>query len=202
METTMSEQESDDQLISALADGELRGEEFSRALALLGRSEQAMALWQSYHIVGDVLRGESVRPSERDARFLANLKGRLDAPAAHAMRLEQPAAMPAILAAPAAANDTVRPWRRAAIAASIVALATVGWHVLSLERPSAGSPQLAQGQGGLANDVDAPAVMLRDPRLDELMAAHRQFGGTSALQMPSGFLRNATFGSDSSQGGR
>jgi sigma-E factor negative regulatory protein RseA len=25
------------------------------------------------------------------------------------------------------------------------------------------------------------------------MAAHRQFGGTSALQMPTGFLRNATF---------
>ncbi len=37
------------------------------------------------------------------------------------------------------------------------------------------------------------AVMLRDPRLDALLAAHRQFGGTSALQMPSGFLRNATF---------
>jgi sigma-E factor negative regulatory protein RseA len=27
----------------------------------------------------------------------------------------------------------------------------------------------------------------------EMMAAHKQFGGTSALQMPSGFLRNATF---------
>jgi sigma-E factor negative regulatory protein RseA len=25
------------------------------------------------------------------------------------------------------------------------------------------------------------------------MAAHRQFGGASALQMPAGFLRNATF---------
>jgi sigma-E factor negative regulatory protein RseA len=35
--------------------------------------------------------------------------------------------------------------------------------------------------------------MIRDPRLDALLAAHRQFGGTSALQMPSGFLRNATF---------
>ena len=34
--------------------------------------------------------------------------------------------------------------------------------------------------------------MLRDPRLDELLAAHRQLGG-AALQMPSGFLRNATF---------
>lgn len=29
--------------------------------------------------------------------------------------------------------------------------------------------------------------MLRDPRLDELMAAHRQLGGHSALQVPAGF---------------
>ncbi len=36
--------------------------------------------------------------------------------------------------------------------------------------------------------------MIRDPRLDELLAAHRQLGNsTSALQMPAGFLRNATF---------
>jgi sigma-E factor negative regulatory protein RseA len=35
--------------------------------------------------------------------------------------------------------------------------------------------------------------MIRDPRLDELLAAHRQLGGASALQAPAGFLRNATF---------
>ncbi len=36
-----------------------------------------------------------------------------------------------------------------------------------------------------------PQVMLRDARLDVLLEAHRQTGGAS--QMPSGFLRNATF---------
>lgn len=36
-----------------------------------------------------------------------------------------------------------------------------------------------------------PQVMLRDPRLDQLLEAHQQAGGAS--QMPSGFLRNATF---------
>jgi sigma-E factor negative regulatory protein RseA len=43
---------------------------------------------------------------------------------------------------------------------------------------------LAGGQGGL---------MIRDPNLDEFLAAHRQLGGASALQTPAGFLRNATF---------
>jgi sigma-E factor negative regulatory protein RseA len=36
-------------------------------------------------------------------------------------------------------------------------------------------------------------VMLRNPELEALMAAHRQYGGMTALQMPAGFLRTATF---------
>ncbi len=55
--------------------------------------------------------------------------------------------------------------------------------------PTAAQP----AQAGDVVDNAEPPVMLRDPRLDELLAAHRQFGGTSALQMASGFLRNATF---------
>ena len=48
------------------------------------------------------------------------------------------------------------------------------------------------------DDVDdsspeVASLMIRDPHLDELLAAHRQFGGTSALQAPAGFLRNAAF---------
>lgn len=198
----MSDHDSEDQLVSALADGELRGEAFSRALDLLGRSERAMATWRSYHIVGEVLRGDSVRVSERDEQFLTALRGRLEAPAAHALRLEQPSVAPSPVPVSSAANDSAGPWRRAAIAASLVALATVGWHLFSLERSNAGDPQLAQGRPVGASEADAPAVMLRDPRLDELMAAHRQFGGTSALQMPSGFLRNATFSADPLQDGR
>jgi sigma-E factor negative regulatory protein RseA len=34
--------------------------------------------------------------------------------------------------------------------------------------------------------------MIRDPRLDEFLAAHRQLGG-AALVAPAGYLRNATF---------
>ncbi len=41
--------------------------------------------------------------------------------------------------------------------------------------------------------LSEPQVMIRNPQLDALLAAHRQVGGASALQMPAGFLRNATF---------
>jgi sigma-E factor negative regulatory protein RseA len=35
--------------------------------------------------------------------------------------------------------------------------------------------------------------MIRDPRLDQLLSVHRQFGGSGLLQTSSGFIRNATF---------
>jgi sigma-E factor negative regulatory protein RseA len=44
----------------------------------------------------------------------------------------------------------------------------------------------------VAKEVEA-GIMVRDPQLDELMAAHRQLGGHSILQVPTVFLRNATF---------
>ncbi len=45
---------------------------------------------------------------------------------------------------------------------------------------------------GESTNERAPAVLIRDPRLDAYLAAHQQFGGSSALGVPSGFLRNAT----------
>lgn len=40
---------------------------------------------------------------------------------------------------------------------------------------------------------DTPQVMLRNPRLDELLAAHGQATAGSVLQSPPGFVRNASF---------
>jgi sigma-E factor negative regulatory protein RseA len=58
------------------------------------------------------------------------------------------------------------------------------------------SPDATSAPVVVAADASS-GPMIRDPRLDELMAAHRQLGGHSALQIPAGFLRNATFeGSD------
>ena len=58
-------------------------------------------------------------------------------------------------------------------------------------------PQPAATQQVMVGNGQDAQVMLRDPRLDELLAAHKQYGGATALQMPAGFLRNATFESPS-----
>jgi sigma-E factor negative regulatory protein RseA len=54
------------------------------------------------------------------------------------------------------------------------------------------APMVAVAAEGAGTQPGAQ-VMLRDPRLDELVAAHRQYHGATNLQMPAGFLRNATF---------
>ncbi len=41
--------------------------------------------------------------------------------------------------------------------------------------------------------TDTPQVMLRNPRLDEFLAAHGQATAGSVLQSPPGFVRNASF---------
>lgn len=68
--------------------------------------------------------------------------------------------------------------------------------------PSAGSPMAAEMKAQNIPSQNTPAqevalddrpVMARDPELDALLSAHQQMGGHSALQAPSGFMRNATF---------
>ncbi|CAN5566688.1 sigma-E factor negative regulatory protein [soil metagenome] len=51
-------------------------------------------------------------------------------------------------------------------------------------------------RGGLSavqpQTLIANGQLIRDARLDQYLAAHKQFGGSTALGVPSGFLRSAT----------
>src|SRR5258706_7545825 len=46
------------QELSALMDGELDDEAARRVLAQTGRDDESYAVWRSYHLIGDCLRGE------------------------------------------------------------------------------------------------------------------------------------------------
>ncbi len=181
------------ELISALADGQLASGECAGVLAVCTSDEDALARWGSYHLIGDVLRSPGLVSGVSDAAFLARLRARLDQePAIHAGPLEQ---APVPLSRREAANDGSFRWKLAAGFASAAAVVAVAWTAGSsgLLAPSA-APQLARAgapQQVLVMSSQGPVV--RDARLQELLAEHKQFGGTSALQMPSGFLRNATF---------
>lgn len=193
------------ELISALADGQLAGEDLVSALALCEADEQAMADWRAYHLIGDVLRSPGLAPQASNAAFVKRLSARLaQEPVVAAVPDTTVLAQGVAVTAPErqAANDARFTWKLVAGFASLAAVVAVAWNTGSgLLSPSA-APQLVRSEAApqqvLVMSAQGPVV--RDARLQELLAEHKQFGGISVLQMPSGFLRNATL--DSSQGER
>jgi len=190
--------------VSALMDGELHGAEFARAMDHLEDSASARAAWDTYHLVGEVLRRGKFAAQPHDAAFLERLRAELSstAPAADALRRERASATITVVPT-TSANDHW--WRRVAGLAVVTAVSVFAWQAALWVAPGSSfdsAPTLAQQPAPslLASSsapLDSPdggaPVMLRDPQLDALLAAHRQHGGMTALQMPAGFLRNATF---------
>ena len=196
------------EIVSALMDGRLKGDAFVRAVEVVQGDRQLRTTWLAYHVVGELLRQGEVGKGCATRDLSASIAARLAAepivgPAGTAIEFEPADAAAHVTAVGAeavalgtaagtlhkqreAVNDPVWRWRAFAGVATAAALGTVGWNLWSgaVTNP-ARSPVLAQGE--------PPQQMLRDQRLDELLAAHEQSAGISALQMPAGFLRNATF---------
>jgi sigma-E factor negative regulatory protein RseA len=184
--------------ISALVDGELSPSELD---GLLQESDD-LTDWNTFHLIGDVLRGtEPVVPSRLAPDFASQVILRLrDEPVVKPMPQET-----VVHLRGAPANDAVFRWKLVAGLASLAAVAAVGWALVGTVAPSTGAgPQLAltgpavvksvPPEGAQALVVQTPqGQVLRDARLEQLLAEHRQYGGMSALQMPAGFLRNATY---------
>lgn len=188
-------QENEAELISALADGQLSGAAFEQALLALRASKEAQAQWHAYHLVGDVLRsGPRAAIGDVDEAFMARLRGRLGEPLRPLAPPEENISLEVV--ARESANDALWRWKLVAGVGALGLALVLGWQLVGDRLAAEGSVQLA-GQGKPVGLVQAQTeqepVMIRDPRLDQLLAAHQQFGGTSALQMPAGFVRNATF---------
>lgn len=209
----MMDKENQREQMSALADGQLHADAYAQAVELACNDEDAQATWQLYHLVGDVLRSGELARRDTGADFAASVLARLQKEDALAGRLQPatgiviesvamsaglPGEKPIFDTEKEAANTSVFRWKMVAGFASLAAVAAIGWNSASMLGGTPSGAQLAQAPvaapqlvAQAANGV-AP-VMLRDPRLDEFLAAHKQLGGSSALQMPAGFLRNATF---------
>lgn len=190
--------------VSALADGQLRGEAFARAVESACDDPEARAAWGAYHLAGDALRFGAGPARSTDDEFVARWRERLARENAMGVpALDSIAAGARIAAVPRkAANDGSFRWKAAAGFASVAAVAAIGWNIAAGPGTTGAPPQMALIPAPVQQPApatvataagDTRQVMIRDPRLDELLAAHRQAGGTSALQMPAGFLRNATY---------
>jgi sigma-E factor negative regulatory protein RseA len=194
--------------ISDLADGRLRGDSFAGAMALLDETSQARAAWHGLHLVGDVLRGRtwvnstiSTYGGARDIAFLDTFRANL-AKEPRLTRVAEPVPEQVVqqsvrLKILPIANESYFNWKWAGGLSAVAAAFVFGWNFVGTTAvaPNGSGAQLAQSaaQASPVETQNAAGVMLRNPQLDALIAAHNQVGGSSALQMPSGFLRSATF---------
>ena len=197
--------------LSALADGELGADDVARLVQHPAVHAEAQATWHAYHLIGDVLRGGEQAVCAGSSGFLSRLQTRLEAEEplapARTMLPEQPLV---IALGPVAepANDANFRWKMVAGCASFAAVVAMAWSVAGGGASTALQPQMAAVSPAVPTLVAVPPqtveqpvtlangepqVMIRDARLDELLTAHRQAGGGTALQMPAGFLRSATF---------
>lgn len=189
----------------------------------LERPAAVLEDWHAYQVIGDVLRGHADATGSTPANdFLAAVRLGMRAqdagPGVAVLQSGQVASVRKEAEASDAANDPVFRWKLVAGFASVAAVMAVSWSVLvgsggSLD--GASGSQLALTAPGAASTpvlqptavatADAPStpaqvvvntgqgVLIRDAQLEALLAEHRQHGGMSALQMPSGFIRNATY---------
>ena len=188
--------------ISAMVDGDLQSDECGQILDRLREDAQSLETWHVYQVVGDVLRSPELAPTRGGVAFWEKLEQRLalepDRPhiALNSDRSTMEKSTPVVMAniGEIVANESVFHWKVLAGVACTVLVSVVG-SGLWTQTNSRISQELASVKPAAAVVVMETPVgsMLRDPRLDELMAAHRQLGGHSALQVPAGFLRNATY---------
>jgi sigma-E factor negative regulatory protein RseA len=201
--------------LSAMVDGEAEGATVERLCAAWREQPAARAWWHTYHLSGDVLRSEDLSSdAKRDAAFLRAVRERLAkepvvlAPTSEANThgTSAPRAVPP-------RNERPSRWRAwsASIAVAAGFVAVVGALLVTQAPAPIPPPALAGASDAsalpnagavapvLAGSVDAEpqsvvgsGKVIRDARLEHYLAAHKQFAGSSALGVPSGFLRAAT----------
>nr|WP_315464044.1 hypothetical protein [uncultured Rhodoferax sp.] len=178
-----------------LADGELPADDIGPLLDALEAEPAAYETWTVHHALAASVRGDKVIAPSGELLFWQSIQQRLDQGSAAALVHSKFQAPVAASVAGAASNESF--WK-VRVLASLAMVLVVGGLAAVLWPQGEPSEAFVRSNATVVPTVTAVAssdgaVMLRDPELDALMAAHQQMGGHSAWQAPSGFLRSATF---------
>lgn len=148
--------------ISRLMDGELEGAEADAALRELKQPE-AVATWVCYHVIGDALRGSGGPTPGFAQRFAARFEAE---PTVLAPKPQRPPRLPFAWAA----------------AATVAAVAVVGWVAMSVPEPQATAVAMRA--------LPAKAA----PVSQDYLLAHRESSPTAQIQGVGPYLRPALAG--------
>ena len=147
--------------ISALMDGEVDQKSAAQLIEALTRDAEAVRTWRNYHLIGDAMRG-GLLLSEG---FTERLAQRL-------------AAEPTVLAPRRIRTESPRLFTVSAAAASLAAVAFVGWMAFAPQTQVAPAP-VAQIQA----PVEAKPVLVPLPNAaNDYLLAHQGFSPRVSLQ--------------------
>lgn len=164
--------------ISAMMDGELNEVQVARQLARLRTEPGLREGWDTFHVIGDALRGER--------RLSDTLAGKV---------LEKLEIEPTVLAPQRTAVKRMRTYVLSA-AASLSAVALVGW-LAFFENPLVPQTQVAK-----APPTPAPAVTAvsspqmsnvpSDGTMNEYLIAHQEYSPSTAIQGLAPYIRTVS----------
>jgi sigma-E factor negative regulatory protein RseA len=161
--------------ISAFMDGEARPAETKLSILRLKQSDECCEAWTTFHLIGDVMRGDPPLRNDFMARF-------------HARMEEEPTQLsPRMI------------WRKSAkfalsAAASLVAVAVVLALVLA-DNPLKPQPQIAAAPKSASSVVAQAPVQPRpvpaanQGRINEYLMAHQEFSPSTAFQGVAPYAR-------------
>lgn len=164
--------------ISAMMDSQLDETQIARQLARLRAESRLRECWDTFHVIGDVLRGE--RPLS-------------DGMAQHV--LEKLASEPTVLAPRRSSAKRIRTYVLSA-AASLAAIAVVGWLAV-FQNPLVPQPQVAKAPPKIVpgRSADSPpqiANVPSDGTMSEYLIAHQEYSPSTAIQGLAPYIRTVS----------
>lgn len=189
------------QSVSTLMDGELIAFEADREIARLKSDSGLREQWDTYHVIGDAIRGSHARHGGFAARFSERL-----------------AIEPTVLAPRARTGTTAQTFALRA-AASVAAVAVVGWAALNIIKPTLPGAEMAQNSAApavvagqhtavpagavttaIGQSIETPSAPAQPASLvavpaepvNEYLMAHQGISPTTAIQGVAPYVRTVS----------
>jgi sigma-E factor negative regulatory protein RseA len=160
--------------ISALMDGELGTQELREPLDALDQDGEARDTWRTYHLISDALRGGALLASDCAPRV--------------AQRLAQEPALVGPLPGAVRLPERARWFVPSALAASVAAVAFVGWVALAPQQgPGPAPAPIAQVQ-----PPKEPAQLPVTSATQDYLIAHQLFSPRNSLQGMAPYVRSVS----------
>jgi len=161
--------------ISEWMDGELKEHEARRQVERLKQDTGLHHCWATFHLIGDVMRGERALTRNFERRLTERLAGE-----------------PTVLAP---RPQTARRYTTYALsaAASLSAVAVVGW--LAFFNPLAPQPEIAQVPTPSPAAVPAEPILANVPSdgtMNEYLIAHQEFSPSTEIQGLAPYIRSVS----------